>query len=197
MSDVIMFNSPFTISHSPFILHTPPVNHHESIPIVLRKQGYYWRKPCLLLQFPIQLARVPDRQTNYLVKTAVKAMLVEQAFNLDWHTLTPKKILEATWYRLKFQRSLRYKVDVLLKMLVRPQDWDDVPLPRLFFRSIIRWTPFCFLNDVFHEVDGFDLFFQASDFTPAIVGVRHSIYFFKVNTWQHIRWNIFLAMTKK
>ena len=146
MSDVIMFNSPFTIYHSPFILHTPPVNHHESIPIVLRKQGYYWRKPCLLLQFPIQLARVPDRQTNYLVKTAVKAMLDEQAFNLDWHTLTPKKILEATWCRLKFQRSLRYKVDVLLKMLVRPQDWDDVPLPRLLFPLYYPLNPVLFLK---------------------------------------------------
>jgi hypothetical protein len=95
---------------------------------------------------PFQLARVPDRQTNYLVKTAVKAMLDEQAFNLDWHTLTPKKILAATWYRLKFQRSLRYKVDVLLKMLVRPQDWDDVPLPRLLFPLYYPLNPVLFLK---------------------------------------------------
>ena len=94
----------------------------------------------------VQLARVPDRQTNYLVKTAVKAMLDEQAFNLEWHTLPPMKVMEATWYRLKFQRGLRYKADVLLKMLVRPQDWDDVPLPRLLFPLYYPLNPILFLK---------------------------------------------------
>jgi hypothetical protein len=154
MSDVTIFNSRF-------ILHTPPVNHHESIPIVLRKQGYYWRKPGLFYNFTLTF----DFKHVGIAWNSSEGCATRPMFSLK------------CWSDRRTGMTSLY--------------------PACYFRSIIRWTPFCFLNDIFHEVDGFGLFLQASDFTPAIVGVRQPIYFFKINTWQHIRWNIILDMTKK
>lgn len=88
----------------------------------------------------------PDRLTIRLGETAVDAMCDEQYFNLEWHTLSPGKVLKATWYRLNFHRGLRYKADVLFKMLVRPEDWDDIPLPRSLFLLYYPLNPVLFIK---------------------------------------------------
>ena len=68
----------------------------------------------------------PGGQTAYLVTSAIRGMLEPKAFLVD-------HILWGTRYKLKLRRSICYKAGILRKILLRPQHWDVVPLPRPLF----------------------------------------------------------------
>jgi hypothetical protein len=97
----------------------------------------------------LRSSEIPDGAEATLTQTALGAMQSPNAFLVNWDKLTWREIVSGTRYRLKLHRSLSYKVGVLRKMLIRPQDWDDFPLPGFLFPLYYILNPALMLIRIF------------------------------------------------
>ena len=90
-----------------------------------------------LLGAPIPALMYPGpesgKRSEYLVNSAIGAMLDPDSFLIEWKKHAVAQILRGTTYRLKLHSGVQYKTHILRQMLVRPEDWDEIPLPRALF----------------------------------------------------------------
>lgn len=98
---------------------------------------------------PLAPPKGPSRMDMTLTQTALDAMQSPNPFLVNWDKLTWREIVNGTRYRLKLHRSLSYKAGVLRKMLIRPQDWDDFPLPGFLFPLYYILNPALMLIRIF------------------------------------------------
>ncbi|MBT5873732.1 MAG: nucleotidyltransferase family protein [Candidatus Latescibacteria bacterium] len=91
----------------------------------------------VLLGTPIPALMSPEpetgKQTAYLATSAIGAMLEPNSFLIEWKKHSVTQILKGTIYRLRLHRGIRHKARILRLMLVRPEDWDEISLPRPLF----------------------------------------------------------------
>jgi len=94
----------------------------------------------------LSLPDIPNRRMNAMITTAMNAMHDPEPFMMEWHTMPVRQVLEGLWYRAGLHRSLRYKAGILQNMLVRPKDWDALPLPEVLFPLYYVLGPVLFVK---------------------------------------------------